>query len=498
MQHETSEIRSLLNELPTNVNILLVDSNLVTLLNTKTIMQQCEYEVTVYSDAEEARAFLTTTKQKIDIVVWDFHMPKVNGIEALKIGSERDLPVVIISDENQRESVMQATIHGACDYVMKPVSKEVIANMWQHIVRKRMMSKPGLTQPVQSDLVQSHGLGQDNDDSRTVGRGIDKEENWTGEIQQVQSDLVQTTDVFDLENYDFETIDQENAERNIDKEEENAAKKARIMWTSSVQPDLAQTDGSYRDNGEQNISKKEGKRPRKPRMTWTGDLHQKFLQAIEIVGGIEKANPMLVLKCLKEMSIEGLTRSNVASHLQKHRINLDEKRIPQLALSIGQSTGYRTSSLLGQNNDQFGRSIAYKPSSLLAPSNAHSSIPSYLLNDRASNPMINQNQYPNGYLTMNNNQFMTSPLPRLPYLDHPQQQQQYQFAHQMDYAMNMNEPEQYQFSHNLQPQHQQQYQFPHQMDYVVNKKEPEQVYGTDRELIYPNLPYDPNEFWMNG
>lgn len=44
MQPETSELSSLLNELPTNVNILLVDSNLFTLLNTKTIMQQCEYE----------------------------------------------------------------------------------------------------------------------------------------------------------------------------------------------------------------------------------------------------------------------------------------------------------------------------------------------------------------------------------------------------------------------------------------------------------------------
>lgn len=191
---------------------------------------------------------------------------------------------------------MQATLHGACDYVMKPVSKEVIANMWQHIVRKRMMSKPGLTQPVQSDLVQSQGLGQDNDDSRTVGQGIDKEENWTGEIQQVQSDLVQTTDVFDLETYDFETTDQENAERNIDKEDENAAKKARMMWSSSVYPvqlDLVQTDGLYRDNCEQNIIKKEGKKARKPRMTWTGDLHQKFLQAIEIVGGIESNQKIL-------------------------------------------------------------------------------------------------------------------------------------------------------------------------------------------------------------
>lgn len=50
----------------------------------------------IYSDAEEAEAFLTNCKEKIDIVIWDFHMPKINGLEALKIiGSiKMDLPVV--------------------------------------------------------------------------------------------------------------------------------------------------------------------------------------------------------------------------------------------------------------------------------------------------------------------------------------------------------------------------------------------------------------------
>lgn len=263
-----------------------------------------------------------------------------------------------MSDENQLESVMKATIRGACDYVMKPVREEVIANIWQHVVRKRMMSKPGLTQPVQSDLVQSHGLDQDNDDSKTVDQdngeqNIGKEEGkaakkprmmCTGLPQLVQSDLVQTNGL-DQDNDDFiKTIYQDYGEQSIYNEVD---KEHRMMCTSFIQPfqsDLVQTNGLYQDNGIHNFDKKEGKKPRKPRMTWTGDLHQKFLQAIEIVGGLEsiiklflifsvfnfliiivliaflnanaEANPMLVLKCLKEMKIGGLTRNNVASHLQ--------------------------------------------------------------------------------------------------------------------------------------------------------------------------------------
>lgn len=61
----------------------------------------CDYillsdvSVTYYNNGEDAIAFLTKKKHEIDIVLWDYHMPKINGLEALKtIGKDMDLPVV--------------------------------------------------------------------------------------------------------------------------------------------------------------------------------------------------------------------------------------------------------------------------------------------------------------------------------------------------------------------------------------------------------------------
>ncbi|MFS7935297.1 putative response regulator and transcription factor RR-B-type family [Helianthus anomalus] len=64
---------------------------------------------------------------------------------------------------------------------------------------------------------------------------------------------------------------------------------------------------------------------KKPRVVWSIDLHRKFVAAINQLG-IEKAVPKRILDL---MNVDGLTRENVASHLQKYRLYL--KRISQQA-----------------------------------------------------------------------------------------------------------------------------------------------------------------------
>ncbi|KAL5701762.1 Transcription factor mybc1 [Ranunculus cassubicifolius] len=72
---------------------------------------------------------------------------------------------------------------------------------------------------------------------------------------------------------------------------------------------------------------------KRPRLVWTPQLHKRFVDAVAHLG-IKNAVPKTIMQL---MSVDGLTRENVASHLQKYRLYL--KRMQGLSSGAGNGGG---------------------------------------------------------------------------------------------------------------------------------------------------------------
>ncbi|KAL2895822.1 Transcription factor MYBC1 [Bienertia sinuspersici] len=72
---------------------------------------------------------------------------------------------------------------------------------------------------------------------------------------------------------------------------------------------------------------------KRPRLVWTPQLHKRFVDAVAHLG-IKNAVPKTIMQL---MSVDGLTRENVASHLQKYRLYL--KRMQGLNNGAGPGVG---------------------------------------------------------------------------------------------------------------------------------------------------------------
>ncbi|KAG2607262.1 hypothetical protein PVAP13_4NG179900 [Panicum virgatum] len=123
---------------PAGMRVLAVDDDRVSLMILEKQLKHCNYNVTTVTDAKTALDMLRERKDvdQFDLVISDVVMPDIDGFKLLElIGLEMDIPVIMLSANDETETVMKGINHGACDYLVKPVCLEQLRGIWTHVVR---------------------------------------------------------------------------------------------------------------------------------------------------------------------------------------------------------------------------------------------------------------------------------------------------------------------------------------------------------------------------
>ncbi|CAI8611432.1 unnamed protein product [Vicia faba] len=253
---------------PVGMHVLAVDDNHVCLNMLETMLLKCHYKVTTTTESVKALEMLRKNKDMFDLVICDVNMPEMDGFKLLKQVGElgRDLPFIMLSGHGDTESVMKGVMNGASDYILKPIRMEEVKTIWQHVVRKKIDGK-----------YQKKVSGA-NEEKKVSG---DSNEEKIGNVARVCSPYTTS--------------------------HQNAAVNDQILGQKRKERSDSEEDNDTDDSTE-----------KKPRFVWDTELHNKFVVAVNQLG-FDKAYPK---KILELMNVQGLTRENVASHLQKFRLSL--------------------------------------------------------------------------------------------------------------------------------------------------------------------------------
>ncbi|MCW7753831.1 chemotaxis response regulator CheY [Desulfobotulus sp. H1] len=123
----------------TSIKILCVDDFATMRRILKNILKQLGF--TNITEADDGTTALEELKKgHFDLIISDWNMPKMSGLELLKavraMDDYKNIPFLMVTAEAQKQNVVEAVQAGVSNYVVKPFTAEAIAEKIEKVLVK--------------------------------------------------------------------------------------------------------------------------------------------------------------------------------------------------------------------------------------------------------------------------------------------------------------------------------------------------------------------------
>jgi two-component system chemotaxis response regulator CheY len=121
------------------MTVLVVDDFATMRRIIRNILRDLEFKKIL--EAEDGTAAVDILKtQKVDLIISDWNMPKMTGLELLKwVRSNedtKDIPFLMVTAEAQKENVIEAVKAKVSNYIVKPFTAQTLAEKLEKIIPK--------------------------------------------------------------------------------------------------------------------------------------------------------------------------------------------------------------------------------------------------------------------------------------------------------------------------------------------------------------------------
>jgi two-component system chemotaxis response regulator CheY len=123
-----------------NMNVLVVDDFATMRRIIKNVLKQIGFTKILEAD-DGTTALAVLKKNEVDLIICDWNMPKMTGLDLLKKvrgeESTKSIPFVMVTAEAQKDNVLQAVQAGVSNYVVKPFTADAIKEKLTQVFSKK-------------------------------------------------------------------------------------------------------------------------------------------------------------------------------------------------------------------------------------------------------------------------------------------------------------------------------------------------------------------------
>ncbi|MCL2191663.1 MAG: response regulator [Treponema sp.] len=111
------------------MTVLIVDDSRIMRNTMKSVFAKMKIACEVVEADDGTDALEQMEKEPIELVLLDWNMPKLSGLDFLKqvraVEKYKNLPIIMVTSKTARANVIEAIQNGATDYITKPINTDL-------------------------------------------------------------------------------------------------------------------------------------------------------------------------------------------------------------------------------------------------------------------------------------------------------------------------------------------------------------------------------------